>query len=908
MLNLEEFFPFPLDDYQIEAIQAINSGNSVVLSAPTGSGKTLVGEFAIYRGLSHESRVFYTTPLKAFSNQKFRDFVNQFGKSNVGLLTGDISINRDAPILVMTTEIFRNMLYGEFDEFDDPLVNVESLILDECHYMNDPQRGTVWEETIIHCPTRTQIIALSATISNADQLQNWIEKVHGPTALVSSSKRPVPLDFIFCSAKGLHPLLNNKGNGIHPNCKIWRAPKGQKKKGKVGRITQPKSPTIGFIVSKLAERNMLPAIYFIFSRRGCDKAVENLKDLSLVSYSEANLISQKLDFYLKNNQEGIKDKSHCEALKRGIASHHAGLLPAWKELVEELFQQGLIKVVFATETLAAGINMPARTTVISSLSKRTDDGHRLLFSSEFLQMSGRAGRRGKDSQGYVVTLQTRFEGAKEASALAISKPNPLESQFTPSYGMVLNLLQNYTLDKSRELIKRSFGSFLYLGEYSEERVILDNLDKDLIKLKKIISNISWQDFDAFENLKSRLKEERRLLKILEKQAAEKLSDEITNALPFIKDGSLISIRAPQIKRRIVPALICRKIYESKRIKSLLCLTIENVFILINPSYIVNIFTDLEKIEILSLKQPKMNFSGEVVRGDNDSQVFVNKIVEVSEKIDLCTPQYDLSKEVLAQKELIINLDKTITNHPAYRLGDSRKLKKYRKRITEVEKEIILRSNVLEEKENHNWRMFTDLIKILNHFGCLNNLELTEEGQSVGAIRSENELWVGLVLMSGYLDDLDPPDLAAIIQAICVDVRRPNLWCNFKPSSKVIDVFNELEGLRKLLSSKQKEFYIDTPIFLETELTGIISEWARGKKWKELIFNASLDEGDVVRIIRRSIDVLSQIQYCVGVSNKLKNKAKIVLKSINRFPVSESNDLIKVADDINPATKRIDKNY
>ena len=908
MLNLEEFFPFPLDDYQIEAIQAINSGNSVVLSAPTGSGKTLVGEFAIYRGLSHESRVFYTTPLKALSNQKFRDFVNQFGKSNVGLLTGDISINRDAPILVMTTEIFRNMLYGEFDEFDDPLVNVESLILDECHYMNDPQRGTVWEETIIHCPTRTQIIALSATISNADQLQNWIEKVHGPTALVSSSKRPVPLDFIFCSAKGLHPLLNNKGNGIHPNCKIWRAPKGQKKKGKVGRITQPKSPTIGFIVSKLAERNMLPAIYFIFSRRGCDKAVENLKDLSLVNYSEANLISQKLDFYLKNNQEGIKDKSHCEALKRGIASHHAGLLPAWKELVEELFQQGLIKVVFATETLAAGINMPARTTVISSLSKRTDDGHRLLFSSEFLQMSGRAGRRGKDSQGYVVTLQTRFEGAKEASALAISKPNPLESQFTPSYGMVLNLLQNYTLDKSRELIKRSFGSFLYLGEYSEERVILDNLDKDLIKLKKIISNISWQDFDAFENLKSRLKEERRLLKILEKQAAEKLSDEITNALPFIKDGSLISIRAPQIKRRIVPALICRKIYESKRIKSLLCLTIENVFILINPSYIVNIFTDLEKIGILSLKQPKMNFSGEVVRGDNYSQVFVNKIVEVSEKIDLCTPQYDLSKEVLAQKELIINLDKTITNHPAYRLGDSRKLKKYRKRITEVEKEIILRSNVLEEKENHNWRMFTDLIKILNHFGCLNNLELTEEGQSVGAIRSENELWVGLVLMSGYLDDLDPPDLAAIIQAICVDVRRPNLWCNFKPSSKVIDVFNELEGLRKLLSSKQKEFYIDTPIFLETELTGIISEWARGKKWKELIFNASLDEGDVVRIIRRSIDVLSQIQYCVGVSNKLKNKAKIVLKSINRFPVSESNDLIKVADDINPATKRIDKNY
>ncbi len=907
MLNLEEYFPFPLDTFQIEAIKAIHSGNSVVLTAPTGSGKTLIGEFAIYRGLSHESRVFYTTPLKALSNQKFRDFVNQFGENKVGLLTGDLSINRNAPILVMTTEIFRNMLYGEFEEFEDPLVNLESVILDECHYMNDPQRGTVWEETIIHCPSRTQIIALSATISNADQLQNWIEKVHGPTVLVKSEKRPVPLDFVFCSAKGLHPLLNNKGNGIHPNCKIWRAPKGQKKKAKIGRIMQPKSPPIDFVVSKLAERNMLPAIYFIFSRRGCDKAVENIKDLSLVNYSEANLISQRLNIYLKNNSDGIKDKFHCEALKRGIASHHAGLLPAWKELVEELFQQGLIKVVFATETLAAGINMPARTTVISTLSKRTEEGHRLLFSSEFLQMSGRAGRRGKDSQGYVVTLQTRFEGAKEASNLAISKPDPLVSQFTPSYGMVLNLLQNYSLDKSRELIKRSFGSFLYSEESSDEKILLVNLEKDLKELKKITANISWQDFDVYEKLKSRLKEERRLLRILEKQAAIKLSDEIAIALNFINDGSLISIKAPQMNRKVVPALICKKIYESKNIKSLLCLTIDNLFILIKPSNVVNIFPDLEDIKIKNLEEPKMNFSGEMVRGDNESQTFADKIFEISEKYDLRTPQYDLTTEVLEQQRLINNLDKTITNQPVHRLGDFKKLKRSRKRIVDIEQEIILRNSLLEDKENHNWKKFTDLIKILNHFGCLNDLELTEVGKSVGAIRSENELWVGLVLLSGYLDDLDPPDLAAIIQAVCVDIRRPNIWCKFKPSPKVLDVFNELEALKKLVASKQNKFHIDTPIFLETELTGIISEWAKGTKWKELIFNTSLDEGDVVRILRRSIDVLSQIKYCIGVSNKLKTKAKLALRAINRFPVSESNDLLKVSDNINPATKRIDNN-
>ena len=900
-------FPFPLDQFQLEAIKAINSGNSIVLTAPTGSGKTLLGEFAIYRALSHKSRVFYTTPLKALSNQKFRDFSIQFGRNNVGLLTGDVSINREAPVLVMTTEIFRNMLYGEFDDSEDPLLNLESVVLDECHYMNDPQRGTVWEETIIHCPSRTQIIALSATISNADQLRNWINIVHGPTVLISSENRPVPLDFVFCSAKGLHPLLNDKGNGIHPNCKIWRAPKGQHRKNRNAKIQQPKSPSIAFVVSKLAERKMLPAIYFIFSRKGCERAIENIKHLSLVTQQEANLIQKRLLEFTQTNQEGVRDKLHHEALLKGIASHHAGLLPAWKELIEELFQQGLIKVVFATETLAAGINMPARTTVISSLSKRTEEGHRLLFSSEFLQMSGRAGRRGKDTKGYVVAVQNRFEGAREACLLATSNPNPLMSQFTPSYGMVLNLLQNYDEEKSKELIKRSFGSFIYLEQSSKENINLISLQEKLINLKELTKNIEWKDFESYEKLTGRLKEERRLLRILEKQSSIKLSEEITNAIKFLENGSFVSIKAPQISRKIIPAIIYKKIYISNKLTGLLCLTIDNVFILIKPNLVANIFPDIEVLDVSKLIEPEIKFLGEVFRGDISSQDIANKIEKKCESYDLRTPQYDLANEVVTQNKIINNLEKEIQVHPAHHLGDFRKLKKSRKRILDIEKEIDERKRLLTLKENYNWQRFTDLIKILNHFGCLKDLDLTEMGNSLISLKTENNLWVGMVLLSGYLDDLDGPDIAAIIQSISVEVRRPDLWCNYLPSPKVKDTFLELEGLRKLITSQQNKHLVDCPIYLEKELTGLVSEWSKGKKWREIVFNTSLDEGDVVRIFRRTIDVLSQVRYCSGVSNKLKKKIQLVLKSINRFPVSESHDLVKMneKDIINPATKRLD---
>lgn len=446
-------FPFELDEFQKDACNFINEGKSVVVCAPTGAGKTVIAQHAIHRALEEGKRIFYTTPLKALSNQKYYDFGEKYGADKVGLLTGDTSINRNAQIVVMTTEVFRNMLYGtNFGSVTDNMKDVKYVVLDEVHYMNDEQRGTVWEESIIYCPTNVQIIALSATVANADELTDWINTVHSKTELVNTDFRPVPLRFYYFDSSQpnkLLPLLTPSGQlnkKIKPEKRVF------------GKKLQNKRSYVKDIIRNLQENDMLPAIYFTFSRKKCDEQMEKCSSLELVTKGEQAQIRQFIDEYIAENPHLYNNK-HIEYLLQGVASHHAGLLPAWKNLVEKLFQKGLIKVVFATETLAAGINMPARSTVISSTSKRTDTGHRMLTASEFLQMSGRAGRRGMDEVGYVTVVGTQFQSPEEVAELVLSDANPLESRFSPSYSMVLNLLQRFSLDEAKELILKSFGYF-----------------------------------------------------------------------------------------------------------------------------------------------------------------------------------------------------------------------------------------------------------------------------------------------------------------------------------------------------------------------------------------------------------------------------------------------------------------
>ncbi|MBF2005133.1 MAG: RNA helicase [Chlorogloeopsis fritschii C42_A2020_084] len=873
-------FPFELDKFQQDAIASLNAGRSVVVCAPTGSGKTLVGEYAIYRALARGKRVFYTTPLKALSNQKLRDFREQFGFDLVGLLTGDASINRDAPILVMTTEIFRNMLYGTpIGQVGISLVDVEAVVLDECHYMNDRQRGTVWEESIIYCPREVQLVALSATVANSEQLTDWLNQVHGPTDLIYSDFRPVPLDFHFGNLKGLFPLLNQDKTQINPRL-LKRGKKKEFEKGKGNR--RPEAPSINFILSHLQERDMLPAIYFIFSRRGCDKAVAEVGEMWLVNEHEAQQLRRQIDEFLTRNPEAGRS-GHIAPLYRGIAAHHAGILPAWKVLVEELFQQGLIKVVFATETLAAGINMPARTTVISSISKRTDTGHRMLTASEFLQMAGRAGRRGMDTVGHVVTLQTPFEGAEHAAALALKKPDPLVSHFTPSYGMVLNLLQIHTLDEARELIERSFGQYLANLHLKPKQQYIEERKAEFSQIQEQIAAIEESEIASYEKLRQRLKVEQKLLKTLKEQAQQARQEELAMMLSFAVSGTLLSLKGKNITVSTpVTAVIVGKTQGSGQFPYLVCLGTDNRWYVATTADVVDLYGELPRLDVPAnlLPPPEMPLKpGQSRRGNEETAAIAKQIPEPSESLNM-------PAEVAEQLQRVVALQEQLEAHPLHQAGNVATVFKRKARAIELAAEIEELQAQVEQQSQRHWEEFLNLIEILQYFECLDNLVPTQLGQVAAAIRGENELWLGLALASGEFDNLDPHHLAAAVAALVTETPRPDSKVRFDVSNEVAEALAKLRGIRRKMFQLQRRYDVALPIWLEFELIALVEKWALGMDWNELCENTSLDDGDVVRILRRTLDLLSQIPHVPYLSETLQRNAYRAMQLIDRFPVNE----------------------
>ena len=459
--KFSESFPFELDPFQIEACHALENGKGVLVAAPTGAGKTIIGEFAVDLVINSGGKCFYTTPIKALSNQKFTELCAKYGESKIGLLTGDTSINSEAQIVIMTTEVLRNMIYSNSKTIDD----LKYVVMDEVHYLADKFRGAVWEEILIHLSDAVQIISLSATVSNAEEFGEWLQTVRGETEVIVSEIRPVPLY--------QHVLFGNRlldlfGENQKLNPELTRLERDSYRQVRGNWRDKPKGPKPlmrSEVIEKLDREGLLPAITFIFSRNNCDAAVRQClaSGIKLTNTDERKIIRSVIAKNMKNLAEEdlvvLGYYEWADALERGIAAHHAGLLPAFKVTVEELFQQGLVKAVFATETLALGINMPARTVVLEKLSKWNGEGHVAISPGEYTQLTGRAGRRGIDIEGNAVILWNNDLDSTSVGGLASTRTYPLKSSFKPTYNMSINLISQFGSTRARTSLESSLAQF-----------------------------------------------------------------------------------------------------------------------------------------------------------------------------------------------------------------------------------------------------------------------------------------------------------------------------------------------------------------------------------------------------------------------------------------------------------------
>ncbi len=534
-------FPFPLDDFQIEGCRALEDGKGVLVAAPTGAGKTIVGEFAAFLAIEQGKKCFYTAPIKALSNQKYQDLKEMYGESRVGLLTGDTSINSEAPLVVMTTEVLRNMIYSKSHTLKD----LGFVVMDEVHYLADKFRGAVWEEILIHLPETIQVASLSATVSNAEEFGDWLNEVRGSTEVIVSEIRPVPLyqhvlfgnqllDLFLATGK-INPEIIRLEKDSYRQVKI-KYGASNKTNQRNWRESDKNSPKLrqldrADVIEKLAREGLLPAITFIFSRNACQVAVHQClaAGIRLTNAEERSQIREIVFRATKNIPEEdlmvLGFHEWLEALERGIAAHHAGLLPSFKETVEELFQLGLVKCVFATETLALGINMPARTVVLEKLSKWNGESHVSISPGEFTQLTGRAGRRGIDIEGNAVILWNKDVDSSSVAGLASTRTYPLKSSFKPTYNMTINLISQFGAERARTSLESSFA------QYQADKAVV-GLAKQIKRNESAMSGLvndmecHLGDFEEYWQIRADMKELEKSMSKQKKSKALLLEEEI----------------------------------------------------------------------------------------------------------------------------------------------------------------------------------------------------------------------------------------------------------------------------------------------------------------------------------------------------------------------------------------------
>jgi len=805
--------PFRPDAFQVEAADVIERGGSVVVTAPTGAGKTLIAEVAVHLAIEAGERAFYTTPIKALSNQKYHDLVEAYGTDRVGLLTGDTSINGHADVVVMTTEVLRNMIYAGSSD----LRGLRVVVLDEVHYLADRARGAVWEEVIIHAPQRTQLVCLSATISNPGEFTDWIRERRGDATLVRTTHRPVPLEPVYAlkdrwgdDRVSLRPVfVDGKANRtvLHQLAERGQGRRGGQRGRAPGRFATPRRLET---VEALDVAGMLPAIYFIFSRAGCEQAAETV---ATTRPRRRGVDADRILEITENHTEHVAPADLAaldhdlwvERLLKGVAAHHAGMVPAFKESVEHCFKEGLLDVVFATETLALGINMPARSVVLENLTKFDGEAHEPITASEYTQLTGRAGRRGIDEIGYGVVLHSPWVRFERVVDLVGSGASPLESSFRPTYNMAVNLIANYPRERAEELLEASFAQFRRDRAEAPRLVGMAALREELDEARR---QVACELGDVWEHLESRV-----------------AGGSGSGLLERVRPGDVLEV--PRGRRPGRYVVLGRGTDEPVR---LAVLSAGGKVARLPPEDLVPGTVKLGWVTWKGPFRPR------------------------DKKFLQSTTQRLRSFRPTMREELVPEAD-AAPPHPVAACPDLERHERAATTIRRLEDRLVAAGlpatgSLVAE--------FQAVLDVLESRGYVAGWSLEAPGTRLRTIYSERDLLVAEALSAGVFDDLGPGDLAAVVSGFVFDPRGESLSAELPTEASRLAVAEVVDLCASLQVDERRRRLTETRL-PEYGFARAAYAWATGADLDDLLDMSPIPVGDFVRVCRQLLDLLRQLR-------------------------------------------------
>ncbi|MDJ1132232.1 DEAD/DEAH box helicase [Streptomyces iconiensis] len=908
-----DMYDFDLDPFQIESCQALEAGKGVLVAAPTGSGKTIVGEFAVHLALTQGRKCFYTTPIKALSNQKYGDLVKRYGASKVGLLTGDNSVNSEAPVVVMTTEVLRNMLYAG----SKSLLGLGYVVMDEVHYLSDRFRGAVWEEVIIHLPESVALVSLSATVSNAEEFGDWLDTVRGDTEVVVSEHRPVPLWQHVLAGRRMYDLFEESGEKREVNPDLVRMARiensrpgnprdrrgGGRPKREADRERERRqrartwTPSRPEVIDRLDSEGLLPAITFIFSRAGCEAAVQQclysglrLNDApararvrEIVEERTADIPDQ--DLHVLGYFEWL------EGLERGIAAHHAGMLPTFKEVVEELFVRGLVKAVFATETLALGINMPARSVVLEKLVKWNGEQHADITPGEFTQLTGRAGRRGIDIEGHAVVLWQRGMDPGALAGLAGARTYPLRSSFKPSYNMAVNLVAQFGRHRSRELLETSFAQF------QADRSVVGisrQVQKNEEGLEGYRASMTCHlgDFEEYARLRRELKDRETELA---KQGAAQRRVQAAAALEKLKPGDVIHVPTgkyaglalvldPGVGSGRGPGH--RRGYdrhsEPEGPRPLVLTAQRQVKRLAAMDFPVPV-EPLDRMRV-----PKsFNARSPQSRRDLASALRTKAGHHVA-------PRHRKERSEAADDTEITRLRAEIRRHPCHGCDEREDHARWAERYQRLKRDTRQLERRIEGRTNTIARTFDRVYALLSELDYLSGDHVSEDGRVLGRLYGELDLLASECLRDGVWEGLPPAELAACVSALVYESRSADDALPPKlPGGRARTALSEMVRIWGRLDALEEDHRITAAEGVgqrEPDLgfAWAAYRWAEGHGLDEVLREADMPAGDFVRWCKQVIDVLGQLAAAAPDVGTVPKNARKAIDGMLRGVVAYSS--------------------